>query len=140
MNRMHFPKRSIPLLEYAVETAHDDELKEQAVFTLFESCLDVGDWRRAEEVFPEASRRLTPTEVPDWYSRIAVVAAAAGKKTDAMRIWKAVANVNPAELDHLDELVKLGLRDELVAFYSEMAKNMPSSEIPARVLRALEEE
>jgi len=140
MNRMQFPKRSIPLLEYAVETAHDEESKEQAVFTLFESCLDIGDWRRAEQVFPEASRQLTPTEVPDWYSRVAVAAASAGMKTDAMRIWRSVANVSPAELDGLDELVKLGLRDELVAFYDEMARKMPSSEIPTRVLRALEEE
>ncbi|UCD53053.1 MAG: hypothetical protein JSW27_10510 [Phycisphaerales bacterium] len=139
MNRMQFPKRSIPLLEYAAETAHDDESKERARFTLFESCLDIGDWRRAEQLFPEASKRLTPREVPEWYSRIAVVAAAAGKKVDAMRIWKAVANVNPAELAVLGDLVKYGLRGELMAFYDEMAKRMPSSEIPAKALRALEE-
>lgn len=138
MNRMQFPRRSIPLLEYAAETAHDHESKERAVLTLFESCLDAGDWRRAEQVFPEASKRLTPTEVPEWHSRIAVVAAAAGKKADAMRIWKAVANVNPAELGALDDLAKFGLRDELMAFYAEMAKRMPSSEIPARVLGTLE--
>jgi len=140
MNRMQFPERSIPLLEYAVETAHDHESKERAVFILFESYLDIGDWRQAEQVFPEASKQLTPTEVPDWYSRIAVIAAAAGKKAEAMRIWKAVANVNPAQLADLDELVKFGLRDELIAFYGEMAEKLPSSEIPARVLRALEEE
>lgn len=139
MNRMQFPKRSIPLLEYAVETADDHESKQWAVFTLFESYLDIGDWRRAEQIFPEASKRLTPTEVPDWYSRIAVIAAATGEKAQAMRIWKAVTNVNPAELADLDELVKFGLRNELIAFYGEMAKKLPSSEIPARVLRALEE-
>ena len=140
MNRMQFPKRSISLLEYAVETAHDEESREQAVFTLFESYLDTGDWRRAEDVFPEASRRLTPMEVPDWYSRVAVTAAVAGKKADAIRLWRAVANINPAELDRLDELAKLGLRHELVAFYDEMARKMPSSEIPTKVLRVLEEE
>jgi tetratricopeptide (TPR) repeat protein len=138
MNRMQFPERSIPLLEYAGETAPDDQLKERARLALFESCLDMGDWKRAEQLFPEASKRLTPREVPEWHSRIAVVAAAVGKKVDAIRIWKAVANVNPSELAALDDLVKYGLRGELIAFYNEMAKKMPSSEIPAKVLRRLE--
>jgi tetratricopeptide (TPR) repeat protein len=139
MNRMHFPKRSIPLLEYAIHTTDDKQLKERAQFTLFESYLDTRDWMRAEQVFPEASKRLTPREVPDWYSRIAVIAARAGAKADAMRIWKGVANVNPTELADLDDLVKFGLKDELVDFYGEMAKKMPSSEVPARALGMLEE-
>ncbi len=139
MNRTHFPERSVALLEYAVETANDNESRERALFTLFESCLDTGNWRRAEQLFPEARKRLTPREVPDWYSKIAVMAAAAGEKADAMRIWKGVSNVNPAELADLDDLAKFGLRDELVDFYGGMAKKMPSSEIPGRALMILEE-
>jgi len=138
MNRMRFPKRSIALLEDAVEQTDDKELKERAVFTLFESYLDTGDWRRAEQMFADASKRLTAREVPDWYSRIAVIAAVAGDKADAMRIWKGVANVSPAELADLDDLIKAGLRDELVGFYQEMQRKMPSSEIPGRALKALE--
>jgi tetratricopeptide (TPR) repeat protein len=139
MNRMHFPKRSIPLLKYAIHSTDDKQLKERAQFTLFESYLDTRDWMRAEQVFPEASKRLTPGEVPDWYSRIAMIAARAGAKADAMRIWKGVANVNATELSSLDNLVKFGLKDELVVFYGEMAKKMPSSEVPARAMKMLED-
>jgi len=139
MNRMQFPQRSIPLLRYAVEQAQDQYLKERAAFTLFESYLDTGDWKRAEGIFPEASNHLTAFELSDWYSRVAVVAAKAGAKAEALRIWKAVANVNPAEMRGLDALVKAGLREELAAFYREMQKKMPSSGIPDRALKALEE-
>jgi hypothetical protein len=143
MNRMEFPERSIPLLGYAAREARRREhayreLKERALFTLFESHLDTGDWKRAEQVFPEARKRLTPREVSDWYSRIAV-AAAATDKGEAMRIWKAVANIDPSELAHLDDLVRAGLGGELVSFYREMAKKMPSSEIPPKALKMIEE-
>ena len=138
MNRMHFPTRSIPLLKYAVENANDRELKERAYFTLFESYLDTGDWKHAEEVFPDAAKRLTPKELPEWYSRVAVAAAKAGAKTDAMRIWSRVANLSPSQTKGLEDLVEAGLRDELKDFYCEMRKKMPSSEAPARALMVLE--
>ena len=138
MNRMHFPKRSIPLLRYAVENADEKELRETSQFTLFESYLDTGDWKRAEEVFPTAAKNLTPKELPEWYSRIAVTAAKAGAKTDAMRLWRRVANLSPSQIDGLETLVDAGLGDELKDFYREMRKNIPSSEVPARALTVLE--
>ena len=138
MNRMHFPKRSIPLLKYAVENALDKELKERAMFTLLESYLDTGDWKHAEEVFPDAAKRLTPKELPEWYSRVAVAAAKAGAKTDAMRIWNRVANLNPSQINGLEDLVEAGLRNELKNFYRKMQKDIPSSEVPAKALKVLE--
>ena len=137
MNRMGFPKRSIPLLQRAVQEGLDENSREGAAFALFESYLDTHDWRRAEAIFPNAAKRLTPREVSDWYARIAVAAAKAGANAEAMRIWRAVAKVNPAEMRALDDLVKAGLRDELAAFYREMRKSMPSSEIPARALEVI---
>ena len=140
MNRMHFPKRSIPLLTYAVEKAQDKELKEQTNFTLLESYLDVGDWKHAEELFPEAAKRLTPKELPKWYARVAVAAAKAGAKSDAMRIWRRVANVNLSLIYGLEDMVKAEMADELKNFYREMSRQMPSSEAPARALKMLEQE
>ncbi len=109
MNRMDHSRRSIPLLEYAVEAAGDEQLKEQAAFTLFESYLDVRDWSRAEQIFPEARKRLTVPEETDWYTRIAVAAAASGEKAEAMRIWLVAANANPARPLYLRRLAKYGL-------------------------------
>ena len=113
-------------------------MKETAAFTLFESLLDIGDWRRAEQAFPLASKRLTPSEVPEWYSQIAVIAAKAGAQADALRIWTSAANVNPARLEHLDQLAENGLRQELIAFYRNMGKQMPRSEVPAKAIAVLE--
>jgi hypothetical protein len=139
MNRMEFAERSIGLLEYAVEAAGDEQLKEQAAFALLESYLDVGDWSRAEGIFPEARRRLTLVEETDWYARIAVAAAASGEKEEAMRIWLVGANGNPARLASVRRLANYGLRDELAAYYRELGKKLPLSEAPAKALKILEQ-
>jgi tetratricopeptide (TPR) repeat protein len=138
MNRMGFPERSIPLLENAVKYARDKRLKERANFTLLESYLDIGDWEQAEKIFLQTDIRLTADEIPEWYSKAAVAAAKAGAKTDAMRIWSQVANINPSYTNGLEKLGDAGLKDELVIFYRQMQKEIPSSEIPARALMILE--
>ncbi len=140
MNRMGFAKRSLPLLEYAAEHASDAEFRKTAIFTLFESCLDTGNWKRGEQIFPEAAARLTSTEVPQWYSRLAVTAATAGAQADALRLWRAAANVDLTQLGGLPGLMKAGLREPLVDFYTEMAEKIPSSEVPGRVLKILQSE
>jgi hypothetical protein len=42
------------------------------------------------------------------------------------------ANVSPTTMGGLAELAKLGLRDDLAAFYRVMQKEMPASHAPAR--------
>ncbi len=138
MCRRGFPERAIPLLEYVAANADDKELKDQAEFTLFESYLNLDDWKQAEKYFPKAAKKLTPGELPKWYSRVALIAAKTGAKADALRIWSGVANLNPSQIDGLEDLSRAGLRKELMAFYREMHKKMPSSQIPARALAVLE--
>ena len=137
MNRMRSPERSIPLLKYAIEHAQDKEFIEKTQFTLFESYLDLNEWRRAEDLFPEASKRLTPKEIPDWYARIAISAAHSGAKEDAFRIWKRVANISPSWLRGLKELRDAGLKDDLIVFYERMQSEMPESELPGKALEEL---
>lgn len=137
-NRMHFPQRSLPLLEDAVRRAPDAEFKGKAGFALFESCLDTGDWRRAEANFPDAAARLTANEAPDWLAKIAVLAARAGAKADAMRLWRRVANIDLTATRTLPDLAKAGLRDDLAAFYREMQAALPASRIPPQALAALQ--
>jgi hypothetical protein len=136
---MEHPKRSIPLLEYAVEAAAEDNLKEQAAMALFESYLDVRDWSRAERIFPDARKRLSVPEETDWCTRIAVAAAASGERAEAMRIWLVAANANPARPLWLRQLAKHGLKDKLNAFYQNLAKQLPESNAPAKALKILEE-
>jgi tetratricopeptide (TPR) repeat protein len=137
MNRMNFAARSIPLLQDAVTRLADKEQRDSAQFTLFESYLGIGDWQHAEALFPETSRRLTGHEIPSWQGRIAVAAARAGAKTDALRIWKSATNVNPCFIGSLDDLAAADLTTELRAFYVEFSKRLPSSVVPARALKIL---
>ncbi len=138
MNRLRFPKRSTPLLRRAVETAKDKESKDRATFALLESLLDSGDWRAAEAVFPQASRQLNLREKPLWHSRLALSAAADGQKDDALRLWSRTANASPITLCGLEQLAKLGLRDDLITFYRAMQNEMPASHAPARAIKLLE--
>ncbi len=137
MNRMGFAQRSVAVLEDAARRAVDQELKERATFTLLESCLDTGDWKRAEAVFPVAGRRLSAKEWPEWQARIAARAAQAGAKTDALRIWRAVTAVHPGQMRELPELVKAGLREELVQHYRAMQRQLPTSRWPPSALECL---
>jgi tetratricopeptide (TPR) repeat protein len=140
LNRMHFPERSIPLLEYALKHApKPGDFHEKAAFSLFESYLDAGDWKSAEALFPRARARLTAGELSDWYGRIARVAAKAGAKEEALRIWKDVVNVNPSETGALRDLVAAGLAKELGTLYRELQKRLPASDAPARALRLIGE-
>jgi tetratricopeptide (TPR) repeat protein len=137
VNRMGFAKRSMPLLEYAAQHAPNADLREKATFTLFESCLDIGDWKRGEELFPQAAARLTLAEAPEWCSRLAVLAARAGAKADAMRLWRTATSTDLTQLGGLSDLARTGLRDELTGFYTEMARKIPSSEVPGRAIKIL---
>lgn len=137
MNRLQFPQRSIPLLERATATATDDEARQRASFALLESLLDTGAWQEAEVIFDRAAQQLTAREIPQWHSRLALAAAREGHKADALRLWFRTANVSPMALRGLDELARLGLRDDLLAFYRAMQKEMPASQAPVRALELL---
>ncbi len=139
MNRMGYAERSIPLLTYAIENADDEKLIKRTYSVLWESYLHTGDWKRAEELLSLHTEGLMSDQLPHKYSTVAVAAAKAGAKSEAIRIWGVVAALNPSELEALDKLVKAGLKNELIDFYLNMQKTMPSSDIPARALMVLEE-
>jgi len=138
MNRMKFATRSIPFLEYGYKNADNDELKRKAAFALLESYLDSGNWKMAENISSEAFKNFSSKEKSIWHSRIAVVAAKRGDKNNAMRIWKDIANLYPYQIDSVKELANLGLKEDLIKFYKEMQKNIPSSNIPVKALKILE--
>ena len=136
-NRMQLARRSLPLLKHAVANLTDENQRNSAGFTLFESYLDTADWQRAESTWPIARRQLTAWEIPVWYSKIAVIAAKDGKTTDAMRIWDRVANMDLTCTGPVAELIDAGLRKELTEFYQSMQRAIPASEIPAQQLAQL---
>jgi len=129
LNRMDEAERSIALLKHALAAATDDDLKQRAAFTLFESYLDVKDWRAAESMFSVAEKRLTPSEDPEWLGRIALIAAQKGAAKDAMRIFRRVANCNLRNLRLVGDLSKWGLGDELRAYYEEVRRRFPTAKL-----------
>jgi len=134
MNRMGFPRRSIPLLKYAAEHGDNKDLQESAALYLFESYLDCRYWERAERIFPHASKRLTARELPEWLAKIAVIAAQTGARGDAIRIWKVVSNIDPTEFGAIEELVTAGLSKELEEHYQDMQMKLPGSVVPQKAL------
>lgn len=136
MNRCQEAKRSIPLLQEACKS-NDKDLKQRAQFTLFESYLDVFDWRRAEEIWPVASLRLTSEEKPEWLSRIAIAAARSGDKDNSLRLWRLKDSIDLSAINNLDEMVKYGMKDKLVNYYQDLKKSKPASSIPGEALKRL---
>jgi hypothetical protein len=75
--------------------------------------------------------------MPAWHSRLALAAAGDGQKTDALRLWVRTANASPPDLRGLAQLASLGLRDDLIAFYRAMRRELPASHAPTRALKVL---
>lgn len=136
MNRCREAKRSLPLLKDACTRLKGDD-KQAASFTLFESYLDLSDWRNAESIWPQASVRLTDNERPDLLGRIALAAAKSGDKTDAMRLWKKKDTLEAAALGHLEEMLKNGMRSEMLDYYTRMQKQKPDNSIPKEALKII---
>jgi len=129
LNRMGQAARSTAPLKHALKHAQDDELKQIVAFTLFETHLDLKDWRAAESIFDLAEKQLTPSEAPEWLGRIALLAAEKGSAKNAMRIFRRVANCNLRETRLVGDLSKLGLRDELRDFYAEVQRRLPNARL-----------
>ena len=139
MTRNAADARAIPLLADAEKHAADEEQRTRAGFTLFEAYLAVGDWQSAELVWPSARRQLTPQELSQWFGKIAIAAARAGAADDALRVWRQRTNLDRAELHGLDDMLHAGLREPLIAFYAQLAREDPASSAPARALARLRE-
>ena len=142
-NKMAFPRRSIPLLEYAIKTFRDKNDQVHALNVLIDSCLDMDDWQQTQRAIQQIGQ-LYPVDVytdglalPLWNSRAAVLAAKAGDKAAAMRLWRQVANLDLTATGPVAELSQAGLKDELVQFYREMQTTFPQSEVPPKVLESL---
>jgi tetratricopeptide (TPR) repeat protein len=125
MTRSDATSRAIPWLKSALQRLEKPEERERAAFNLFDAYLDVGDWRSAEEMWPAARTSLTPKELPDWLGRIAVAAARAGEQAEALRLWKQRTNLDRVATIHLDEMLRAGLREPLLAFYRKLGEQDP---------------
>jgi tetratricopeptide (TPR) repeat protein len=133
-------KRAVPLLEKAAANGTNEKARDGAHGVLPSAYRAAGDWKRAEEANP------TPTygggsfePLCEWYTGLAMLAAKAGNKDDAIRLWKRAANLSPSYTRGLDDLVAAGLKERLIEFYRQMQAKMPTSKYPPKVLKMLGE-
>jgi hypothetical protein len=130
-------RRAIPLLKDAMARYPAGEDREKAAFELFEAALTIGDWQLAKQTWPAANRDVGDEDALGRLGHLAVAMANAKAADEAMKQWAAIANVDRWELRCLDEMVRAGLRDRLIAFYEQMSRDDPASEVPAETLRKL---
>ncbi len=107
--------------------------RQQAAFRRFEAHLARDEWKAAEALWPDARQRLNYKEAPEWLGRIAIAAARSGARGDALRLWRARTNLDLGSTLGLDAMLAAGMRDELIAFYAELAKSDPASVHPRRI-------
>ena len=117
MTRCDAHARALPLLRDAVARLDDEQERRSALFNLYETHLHLGDWRNAEKLGPRVRPHLTPNEIIEWYSRLALTAARAGDRADALRIWTVRTNLDRGDLRFIDEMAAAGFRKELTALY-----------------------
>lgn len=129
--------RAIPLFRYAIEKTEDSDRKKIMCTYLFQLYLELGDWKHAEVYYPQCDQNSGPGADLDWLGRVAILAAQDGAKEDAIRIWRKIAKKDLTVTFPLNQLVKFGLKDELIQFYQEMQKVFPTSTVPERELKEL---
>jgi hypothetical protein len=102
------------------------------------------DWRRAERTWAELFQHSTSTgsgtltSIAPPYVQFAVAAARRDDRADALRFWRAAANLDRTEgLAHLESFPLNRYRDELKEFYARMAERDPASWVPATALKKL---
>ncbi|MBD3265970.1 hypothetical protein GF373_04815 [bacterium] len=130
---MAYPARSVRLYKSVRERSKDDSLLRDIPFYLFDAYLKMGDWQKAEAVFPQALDHLSPREVSSWYAKIATLAAKQGAMDDAHRLWLKKMNLDLTDTRGLEGFMQHAGKARLLKYYKKQAEEYPD----ATVLRDL---
>jgi tetratricopeptide (TPR) repeat protein len=114
--------RAIPVLKDAINRLTADLEKRLATSDLYRAYIKTNNWKAAEGMWPSLTYMVTS---PEALGEIAVAAAKAQAPDDAMRFWRAKANLNRGDFSYLPDLAKLGLKERLRSFYLQLAKGDP---------------
>ena len=132
------PLPIVPLLEYAVAknvadaSSSDGSVKrayENVKRELWEEYIKQNQWRKALALKPTGDA-----------SQLAIAAAASGDNDDAMRFWKQATANDRMALKPLYTLRTTGLREALVKYYRQMARELPNNAAPPLALTILAEQ
>ena len=111
-------------------TNNDSPSRYQAGSELMRLYVDLGNWEEAKEVLLSLRdvAGFSGSDERDWLARLAIAAARADGKNDAMRLWRRRANQDLTDRRGLSELASYGLRERLAAYYAGLAQRVPGNE------------
>ncbi len=138
MTRYEASQRAVPILKLACASLSGEQ-KTRAQFTLFEAYLHLNDWRNAESIWPQARQQLTLHELAPFFSQVALAAARAGDKKEAMRLWQQKDSIDCTALMHLDEMAKAGMKSELLQYYATVERGNPHATYVSEARKILAE-
>lgn len=128
------PEKAIPYLQYALKHKDSDKnLRQQAASKLFTAYTKSGDIKRASKMFNESSSEFNLSSC-DPLNHLALLAAKQGDKEMAMENWRRSANCslnNKMHHDLTSKLRRLGLGDQIDAYYREVKEKLPEFTCPS---------
>ena len=113
-------RRAIPLLRDAMRRLEREPERNSARSTCFDALLALRDWKNAEVLCSNLRSQEGPREVIGRYSRLALTAARAGARRDALRIWLTRTNLDRGDLRFIEEMAAAGLGRKLAALYRKL--------------------
>jgi len=110
-------------------TNNDSPSRHQAGPELMCLYVDQGNWKEAEKVLLSLRdvAGFGGSDERDWLARLAIAAARADSKGDAMRLWRRRAGQDLTDQRGLSELASHGLRERLAAYYAGLARRAPGN-------------
>ena len=135
---MAYPARSVRLYKSVQERSGDDSLLRDIPFYLFDAYLKMGDWQKAETIFPQALAHLSPREVPAWYAKIATLAAKQGAMDDAHRLWLQKMNLESSDTRGLEGFMQHAGKARLRKNYKNQAEKYPDAAALGDLLQAIQ--
>ena len=104
---------------------------------LFSCHIEMNDWKAAEIIWREEAATASSDSRQSMLAQLALAAARARNKEQAMRFWKEKSSIDRNELGWLFDVAKAGLKAELTEYYKKMGQDDPASQAPAAALLVL---
>ncbi len=115
--RKHCLEKSIPLLKNAYAELAPSLERDLAHFAYFDALIETNNWQQADRLLSRGKATATDTLVVG-LSRLAVAAARAKNFDQALKFWQEKDQVDPMNLQYMDELCKYGMKSQLTNYYN----------------------
>lgn len=130
--------RALICLKSALKSLPAGEKRENAAATLFGLYRDSSDWKNAALVLPEAAAQYNYAEFAERYSDLAECAAQSGYPKESIRFWARARDYDRCSGGSLDNLLKAGMKKELIEYYRNLIRKEPACVTAGEYLKQAE--